>query len=126
MSCTCTNVVEKKKNENGNTIRRISSKKGQRKESKYILKMPRTSNIDISPSKCTLIQRANEIKRKDAYGKEINKESKKYKVTFIDQIDKSKPLVEVIGDNNKVIREKHDVLKKYNNAHVDCQVCIIF
>ena len=125
MFCSCTNVVEKTKKENGNSIRRITSKKGQRKESKYSLKMPRTSNIDSSPSKCVLLQRVNEIKRKDAYGKEISKESKKYKVTFIDQIDKSKPLVEVVGDRNKVIKEKHDELKRYNNAHVNCQVCII-
>lgn len=122
MFCSCKKVDVIETSRSNSSIRTMSSIK-EHKEEEINLKPRRVPYLLINKPKMV---------RRDAYGKEISKEKKKHRVTFIDLIDKNKHLVEIINEgeysagqiksNNIITPRRFD---KDNNDRVNCKVCIV-
>lgn len=123
MFCSCKNVEVIETSRSNSSIRTMSSLR-EHKEEEIKLK-PRTCSIEPY-----LLVNKPKITRRDAYGKEITKEKKKHRVTFIDQIDKKKNLVEIVNEEGQFkSSESHIITPKKcingNNDRVNCKLCII-
>lgn len=126
MFCDCNNniLVDDGTKDKVYTYRKISSKKDNNRK-KVESKMPRTSHMIEGSDEFVVINKPLSVERKDAYGVKISKIKRKHRVTFIDQIDKSKQLVDVIDDNNiKIVKTKRRARSKDFDT-INCKVCII-
>ena len=126
MFCDCNNniLVDDGTKDKVYTYRKISSKKDNNRK-KVESKMPRTSHMIEGSDEFVVINKPLSVERKDAYGVKISKIKRKHRVTFIDQIDKSKQLVDVIDDNTiKIVKTKRRAQSKDFDT-INCKVCII-
>ena len=126
MLCDCNNNIDvvddgRSSQEKIYSYRRISSKKDNTRK-KVELQKPRTSHMVAGSDEFVVLNKPVSVERKDAYGVKISKIKRKHKVTFIDQIDKTKQLVEVIDDNGSKVKK---ITQSQDIDSVNCKVCII-
>ena len=126
MFCDCNNNIDvvddgRSSQEKIYSYRRISSKKDNTRK-KVELQKPRTSHMVAGSDEFVVLNKPESVERKDAYGVKISKIKRKHKVTFIDQIDKTKQLVEVIDDNGSKVKK---ITQSQDIDSVNCKVCII-
>ena len=129
MFCDCNNNIDvvddgRSSQEKIYSYRRISSKKDNTRK-KVELQKPRTSHMVEGSDEFVVLNKPVSVERKDAYGVKISKIKRKHKVTFIDQIDKTKQLVEVIDDNGSKVKKIKRRAQSQDIDSVNCKVCII-
>ena len=129
MFCDCNNNIdvlddEKSSQEKVYSYRRISSKKDNTRK-KVEIQKPRTSHMIEGSDEFVVMNKPVSTERKDAYGVKISKIKRKLKVTFIDQIDKTKPLVDVIDDTGSKGQKIKRRAQSKDLDTVNCKVCII-
>lgn len=129
MFCDCNNnidVLDDGKSSQGKvySYRRISSKKDNTRK-KVEIQKPRTSHMIEGSDEFVVMNKPVSTERKDAYGVKISKIKRKLKVTFIDQIDKTKPLVDVIDDTGSKGQKIKRRAQSKDLDTVNCKVCII-
>ena len=129
MFCDCNNNIDvladgKSSQEKVYSYRRISSKKDNTRK-KVEIQKPRTSHMIEGSDEFVVMNKQVSTERKDAYGVKISKIKRKLKVTFIDQIDKTKPLVDVIDDTGSKGQKIKRRAQSKDLDTVNCKVCII-
>lgn len=129
MFCDCNNNIDVlddgiSSQEKVYSYRRISSKKDNTRK-KVEIQKPRTSHMIEGSDEFVVMNKPVSTERKDAYGVKISKIKRKLKVTFIDQIDKTKPLVDVIDDTGSKGQKIKRRAQSKDLDTVNCKVCII-
>lgn len=151
MSCTCLSTENNKEK----APNKISSKKKGKYNRSYSIQVPRSSSILKGSLNIPLKFQIMTMKRKDAYGNEIEKGSKKHKVTFVDKVEKrelvdysdykeSEPIlspekesVKVYRINAKELSFRRQRTSSFDNgqlpgrkenqpAKLNCELCIVF
>lgn len=68
----------------------------------------------------------NKLVRYDAFGQKITKDKRKQKVSFIDELNKYKPIATIT--NIESYKKSYNKLSYGNNSHskVNCNCCVVF
>ena len=151
MSCTCVST----ENIKVKVPNKISSKKKNKHNRSSSIQVPRSSSISQESINSPIKLQLMSMKRKDAYGNEIEKGSKKHKVTFVDKLEKrelvdysdykeSEPVLSPEKNDIKVYRinakeisfrrkrtSSFDIdqlpeRKENQPDKVNCELCIVF